>query len=82
MNRKKVIIALLTLCCGTFVAQAQKSSIFEKQQTVKMEARSFGDSIVLRWNVDDAAVWMMGNVDGWRITRTGGKKNQDRKSVV
>ena len=66
------------MCCGTFVAQAQKSSIFEKQQTVKMEARSFGDSVVLRWNVDDAAVWMIGNVDGWRITRTGGKKNQTK----
>lgn len=35
-------------------------------------ARSYGDSIVLRWAVDNSAAWLTGNKYGWRVFRSGG----------
>lgn len=36
---------------------------------VFITARSYGDSIVLRWAPDKAAVWLLGNSYGWNIER-------------
>ena len=37
-----------------------------------LRARSYGDSIVLRWAVDNSAAWLTGNKYGWRVMRSGG----------
>lgn len=40
--------------------------------SVSIVGRAYGDSIVLRWMPDDAALWILGNKNGWYISRTGG----------
>ena len=62
---------------ATVCAQSSKhtSALNENTYSVALDVRSYGDSVVLRWTPDDAALWSLGNANGWKITRTGGKKN-------
>lgn len=78
--KKKICIFAVTII-GVFFAASllsaqtteQVTSFKENSYSIKLETRSYGDSVVLRWMVDDPAVWMLANRDGWRIIRTGGK---------
>jgi hypothetical protein len=76
-KRSLFILALLTVLSFGAVAQSSKqpSAVRENTYSVELDTRSYGDSIVLRWTPDDAALWSLGNAYGWKITRTGGKKN-------
>lgn len=42
----------------------------QKKPSVKAIARSFGDSILIRWAPDDPVLWQFGNKYGYRIVRT------------
>ena len=78
------VFAVIT-AFGAPLAHAQKPSSApnEKNYTITLSARAYGDSVVLRWMPDDAALWTLGNQHGWTITRTGGKgKSSHRGSVV
>lgn len=68
---------MLTALSFAAVAQSsrQSSSVHENTYNIGVDIRSYGDSVVLRLTPDDAALWSLGNSYGWRITRTGGKKN-------
>lgn len=60
----------------------QAESNKENSYSITLETLACGDSVVLRWMVDDPAVWMMANRDGWRIIRTGGKNRTARDERV
>lgn len=40
-----------------------------------IRARAYGDSIVLRWAVDNSAAWLTANHYGWRVFRSGGSSD-------
>ncbi|MBO4751388.1 MAG: hypothetical protein J5526_01415 [Bacteroidales bacterium] len=78
MNKRNLfILAILMVISATVCAQSSKhtSALNENTYSVALDVRSYGDSVVLRWTPDDAALWSLGNANGWKITRTGGKKN-------
>ena len=78
MNKRSLfILAILTVLTLGANAQSSKqpSAVRENTYSVELDTRSYGDSIVLRWTPDDAALWSLGNAYGWKVTRTGGKKN-------
>ena len=78
MNKRSLfILAILMVLTLGANAQSSKqpSAVRENTYSVELDTRSYGDSIVLRWTPDDAALWSLGNAYGWKVTRTGGKKN-------
>ena len=66
--RGLALLAMATLCALSSAAQ-QAADTNDRVHIPQMIARSYGDSIVLRWAVDDAAAWMLGNKYGWTLKR-------------
>lgn len=83
-KRNLFILAILTVLSLTASAQSSRraSVVRENTYSVDLDIRSYGDSVVLRWTPDDAALWSLGNAYGWQITRTGGKKNTAKVVMV
>lgn len=63
---------------------AENDSLQDAQPTYgyMLRARSYGDSIVLRWAVDNSAAWLTGNKYGWRVMRSGGETNDTTQGFV
>ena len=63
---------------------AENDSVQEQQPTYGyiIRARSYGDSIVLRWAVDNSAAWLTGNKYGWRVMRSGGETSDTAQGFV
>ncbi|GEM_PF-1947505 len=80
---KHICLGVLLLWGGNASAQeplsatdtAEKAPLYE----VKVIARNYGDSIVLRWAPTNAAVWIMGNIFGWDVSRELTSKEYEGK---
>ena len=71
---KRIVLTLIGMAClagGTLRAQTAGTDTNERTPIydVKVIARNYGDSIVLRWAPSNAAVWIMGNIYGWNVKR-------------
>ncbi len=72
---KKILMIFSFLMAIGAKAQVQKTTGPVKKATgprhlhVRMLAKSYSDSIVVRWAPMDAVAWSMGNDSGYRITR-------------
>ena len=56
----------MLLSTGVFAQQEQEE---EKNPAVRVIARAFSDSIVVRWGVDDPVAWQLTNKYGYYIER-------------
>ncbi|MBP5613516.1 MAG: hypothetical protein J6X35_05170, partial [Bacteroidales bacterium] len=80
---KHICLGVLLLWGGNASAQeplsatdtTEKAPLYE----VKVIARNYGDSIVLRWAPTNAAVWIMGNIFGWNVSRELTSKEYEGK---
>lgn len=86
MKRINLLLTIFSLFALTANSQntAQPSSspdntendtLQQKTNVVQIIARSYGDSIVLRWAPADAGIWMAANAYGWNIYRSSNDDN-------
>lgn len=82
------LIFVTMLSLGQSICYAQTDSIANELQSesfgnpnkVYMKIRSYGDSIVIRWAPENAAVWLLGNAYGWNVVRE--KTNEEFTSEL
>ncbi|HLI93173.1 MAG TPA: hypothetical protein VKU83_06175, partial [Puia sp.] len=65
---KKLLIILIILMAVGAKGQGKKPT-GPRHLHVRMLAKSYSDSIVVRWAPMDAVAWSMGNDSGYRVTR-------------
>ena len=89
MHRYLIVMAALLM--GSSVAVAQEhgdaspeslpDTLAEQYKTVRLIARAYGDSIVLRWATDDAGLWLAAKDYGWMVYRATASDDGSKFSV-
>jgi uncharacterized protein len=69
MKIKLCFLILLSLIAAGALAQNEPEQADETEIRIRVLARSYGDSIVLRWAPEEAAVWSIINRYGYNVTR-------------
>lgn len=80
---KKILLAITLLTAAAIPLRAQQPAVTAPDSAsadtvvwpsqavpIRLTARSYGDSIVIRWAVDNAGVWMAANQYGWDLYRS------------
>lgn len=72
-----LLLSVTSLCSQSAYRNLTADDSPEQPYSVTLMARSYGDSIVLRWAADDPGFWLLASQEGWTITRTGGVAKND-----
>jgi len=69
MKIKLCFLILLSVIAAGVLAQSEPEQADDTEIRIRVMVRSYGDSIVLRWAPDEAAVWSIINRYGYNVTR-------------
>lgn len=86
---KRIICFILLLITAPSFLWSQSSDSLEiqdlnreKVHDIYVLARSYGDSIVLRWAVEDPAIWLLSNTYGWQVKTYKVDNPEDQLGVL